>query len=229
MGEFLPVLRTSPVFRGVTDAEIESMLGCLNARTGEYRKGSYLLRAGDRLEAVGLLLSGSVLIVQEDFWGNRNLMARAAAGQLFAESFACAEDAVLSVSVVADEACCVMWLDVRRILKICPTACAHHSLMIRNLLADIAEKNLRFNEKITHMSRRTTRDKLLSYLSSEAQRHGSPDFAIPFSRQQLADYLCVERSAMSAELGRLRDAGVLRFEKNHFSLCGQDAAGAARS
>jgi len=218
MKDTIALLKNVPIFTGIDEQELTSMLGCLDAKRETFPKGEYLFHEGDRAEAVGLLLSGSVLVIQEDFWGNRNLMTRIGPGQIFAEAFACSPGAVLNVSVVADEPCDVMWLNVRRILTTCPSACAHHTRMIRNLLSDLAGKNLRFNEKLTHMGQRTTRKKLLSYLSAEAQRQGSSAFEIPFSRQQLADYLSVERSAMSAELCRLRDDGVLRFDRNHFVL-----------
>ncbi len=223
MKKYLPIIKNASLFAGISEAEIGSMLTCLDARTREYRKGEAILRDGDSVESVGLLLSGGALIGQEDFWGNRNLLAGVTAGQLFAEAFACSPGAVSNVSVVASERCVVLWLNVKRILTTCPTACSHHSRVIRNLLGDLADKNLRFNEKLTHMGQRSTREKLMSYLSAEARKNGSPEFDIPFSRQQLADYLSVERSAMSAELGRLRDQGALRFERNHFILAGAGA------
>lgn len=111
-----------------------------------------------------------------------------------------------------------MFFNVKRILDVCPSACAHHSRIIRNLLGELAEKNLRFSEKLTHMGQRTTRAKLMSYLSAEAQRRGEYEFDIPFSRQQLADYLGVERSGLSLELGKMRVEGLLDFQKNHFVL-----------
>lgn len=218
METILPIVGTAPIFAGIAESEIEAMLHCLSARRAVYRKGDYLLRCGDSVEEVGLVLCGSLLVVQEDFWGNRNLMAQVRPGQIFAEAFACSPGSVLNVSAEAAENTEVMWLNVRRILTTCPSACAHHSRMVRNLLSDIAGKNLRLNEKLTHMSRRTTREKLLSFLSAEAQRANSSEFDLSLNRQQLADYLSVERSAMSAELSRLRDAGVLSCTKNHFIL-----------
>lgn len=210
--------RTSPLFAGIAEEEMEAMLGCLGARTSSAQKETYLLHSGERTESVGLVLLGSVLIVQEDFWGRRNLMARIMPGQVFAESFACTAGAVLNVSAVAAEPCKLMWLNVQRILTTCSAGCAYHDKLIRNLISEIAGKNLRFSEKLTHMGKRTTREKLLSYLSAEAQRRVASEFSIPFTRQQLADYLSVERSAMSAELSKLRDDGYLAFEKNHFVL-----------
>ena len=169
------------------------------------------------MESVGLLLEGAVLVVQEDFWGNRNLIARIQPGQLFGESYACS-GAPLGVDVVADSPSRVLWLNVHRVLSVCPNGCAYHSRLIRNLLSVLAEKNLRFKEKLDHMGQRTTREKLLSYLSAEARRQKSSEFDITFNRQQLADYLSVERSAMSAKLGKLREEGVLDFERSHFRL-----------
>ena len=154
------------------------------------------------MEEVGLVLAGSVLIVQEDIWGNRNILSKTGPGQTFAEVFACAPGAVLNVSVEAESAVTVMFLHIRRVLSVCPSACSHHSRIIRNLLDELAEKNLRLNEKLTHMAQRTTRAKLMSYFSAEAQRRGGYEFDIPFSRQQLADYLGVERSGLSLELGK---------------------------
>ncbi len=194
------------------------MLACLGAETREYPKEAFLLRAGDTAEAVGLALAGSVLVIQEDIWGNRNILSKAGPGQTFAAAFACAPGSVLNVSVVAETPVSATFLNVARVLELCPTACTHHSRIVRNLLGELAEKNLRFSEKLTHMGQRTTRAKLMSYLSAEAQRLGKYEFDIPFTRQQLADYLAVERSGLSLELGKLRAEGLLDFHKSHFIL-----------
>ncbi len=218
MKEFFHVIRASQLFSGISEEELEAMLGCLGARTESYRKDAFLLRAGDTAEAIGFVLSGSVLIIQEDIWGNRNIVSRAGPGQTFAAAFACAPGSVLNVSVVAEEPVTVMQLKVKRVLNVCSSACMHHSRIIRNLLGELAEKNLRCNEKLTHMGQRSTRAKLMSYFSAEAQRLGKYEFDIPFSRQQLADYLAVERSGLSLELGKMRAEGLLDFHKNHFIL-----------
>lgn len=218
MQEFLPILQTSRLFSGVTEQELQSMLTCLSARTERFPKDCFLLRAGDRIDSIGLVLSGSVLVVQEDVWGNRNILSKAGPGQSFALAFACAPGAVLSVSVMAASPVTVLFLNVRRILTLCPSACAHHSRILRNLLGELAEKNLALGGKLSHMGQRSTRAKLLSYLSAEAQRQGAYEFEIPFSRQQLADYLGVERSGLSAELGKMQKEGLLAFRKSRFIL-----------
>lgn len=218
MNDFLSVIRSSPLFSGITEQELTVMLTCLDTRKEHFPKDAFLMRIGDTAASIGLVLSGSVLIVQEDIWGNRNILSKVGPGQTFAAAYACAPGSVLNVSVVAETAVTVLYLNIKRVLHVCSSACAHHSHIIRNLLGELAEKNLRFSEKLTHMGQRTTRAKLMSYFSAEAQRLGKYEFDIPFSRQQLADYLAVERSGLSLELGKMRDEGLLDFHKNHFVL-----------
>lgn len=218
MKEFFPILRSSSLFSGVSEEELAAMLSCLDTRIEAFPKEAFVLCTGDTVESIGIVLSGSVLVIQEDIWGNRNILSKAGPAQTFAAAFACAPGSILNVSVIADTPTTVLFLNVKRILHVCPSACSHHSRIIRNLLTDLAEKNLRFSEKLTHMGQRTTRAKLMSYFSAEAQRLGTYEFDIPFSRQQLADYLAVERSGLSLELGKMRDEGLLDFHKNHFVL-----------
>ena len=218
MKEFLSVIRSTQLFSGVSEDELTAMLSCLKAESRDFPKDAFLLRAGDTAESIGLVLSGSVLVIQEDIWGNRNILSKAGPGQTFAAAFACAPGSRLNVSVVAEAPVTAMFLNVKRILTVCPSACTHHNRIIRNLLGELAGKNLRFSEKLTHMGQRTTRAKLMSYFSAEAQRLGRYEFDIPFSRQQLADYLGVERSGLSLELGKMRSEGLLDFQKNHFVL-----------
>ena len=218
MKDFLPVIRSAPLFSGVSEDELTAMLSCLGAEVKHFPKDDFLLRAGDTAESIGLVLAGSVLVIQEDIWGNRNILSKAGPGQTFAAAYACAPGSLLNVSVAAETPVTAMFLNVRRVLTVCPSACAHHSRIIRNLLGELAEKNLRFGEKLTHMGQRSTRAKLMSYFSAEAQRLGTYEFDIPFSRQQLADYLAVERSGLSLELGKMKREGLLDFHKSHFVL-----------
>ena len=218
MKDFLPVIRSAQLFSGVSEDELTAMLSCLKAEKKDFPKEDFVLRSGDTADSIGLALAGTVLVIQEDIWGNRNILSKAGPGQTFAAAYACAPGSVLNVSVVAETPVTALFLNVKRILNVCPSACAHHSRIIRNLLSELAEKNLRFNEKLTHMGQRTTRSKIMSYLSAEAQRLGKYEFDIPFSRQQLADYLAVERSGLSLELGKMRSEGLLDFHKSHFVL-----------
>ncbi len=218
MDEYMGALQRSALFAGVGADELSEMLACLAPRRARFEKGEMILAAGTRTDAFGLLLSGEAHIVQEDYWGNRNLLAALVPGELFAESFAARPDSALNVSVVACAPCEALFLQLRRVLNTCPSACPHHRRIIENLLAVLAEKNQRLSEKLTHISQRTTREKLLSYLSAESRRRGGAVFEIPFNRQQLADYLSVDRSALSTELGRLKAEGLIDFDRSSFKI-----------
>lgn len=218
MENYLTLLEQSRIFSGVSKEDIRSMLTCLSAEKKTFPRNSYIFHAGGQTECMYLLLSGSTMIVQEDLWGRRNIMAKLAPGEVFAESFAANPGTVLNISAMTESGCEVLLLNTNRILTLCPTACSHHTRLVRNLVSVLAAKNLMFNDKITHMSRRTTKEKLLSYLSAESIRRNSLSFDIPYDRQQLADYLCVERAAMSAELSKLQKEGFLSYKKNHFTL-----------
>ena len=212
------LIAQSDLFRGISPEEAAAMLHCLQAVERRYPKGALICRQGEAVPAAGLLLSGEVHIVQDDLWGQRNIMGKILPPGTFAEPFAATPGAVLNVSVVASVPSKVMFLNIQRITTVCSETCPQHALLIRNLVSVLARKNLQLNDKITHMSKRRTREKLLSYLSSESLRQGSLEFDIPFDRQQLADYLCIERSAMSAELSRLQKDGLLATERSHFRL-----------
>ena len=220
MIKYLDVIKKSGLFAGIGGHNIASMLECLQVREAKYFKNERILRAGEPAEFMGLLLEGSAFITQEDFWGNRNIVSEVIPGQLFAEAFASAPKTPLNVSVIAERPSAVLLINVRRVLSPCGSGCAFHAIVIRNMLSDLAAKNLRLNEKLTHMAQRTIRKKLLSYLSSEAIRTGSASFSIPYNRQQLADYLSVDRSALSNELSKMRTEGIISFEKNRFELNG---------
>ena len=218
MQKYLPILRSCPFFTDLSDEEILSILHCVQAPTVTRPRGAYILRAGDTTEVMGLVLSGSVLILQEDLWGHRNILSKCTAGDFFGEPYAATSGTVLNVNAVAEDDCTLLFLNVKRLLTSCPTACDHHQKLIRNLVSVLANRLLVFNDKITHVSKRSTREKLLSYLSSESVRQASLSFDIPFDRQQLADYLCVDRAAMSVELSKLQKEGILKTKRRHFEL-----------
>lgn len=216
--KYLPILKNSPFFTGLTDNEILSILHCVKATIVSQKRDSYIFRAGDSTEVMGLVVSGCVLVIQEDLWGHRNILSKCHTGDFFGEPYAASPGAVLNVSVVADTDCEIILLNVQRLLISCPTACEHHQKLIRNLVSVLANKILILNDKITHVGKRTTRDKLLSYLSAESIRHSSLSFDIPFDRQQLADYLCIDRAAMSTEISKLQKEGYIKTNRNHFEL-----------
>jgi len=218
MKKYLSVFESCPLFDGIEAGQLTAMLSCLGAKVREYGKGEVIFAEGEPPVHVGVVLSGCAQIVREDFYGNRSIVASIEPGQLFGETFACAGAARIPVSVVAVEKSAVMLVDCRRITMTCSNACAFHSQMILNLLKVVAQKNMVLNRKIEVTSKRTTRDKLMTYLMGEAKKLGASEFTIPFDRQSLADYLGVERSALSVEIGKLRASGVLEAERSRFRL-----------
>lgn len=211
-------LSQTNLFRGTTPEEIQTMLTCLHAQQHAYRKGEAILRAGDQVTVIGLVLSGSAAIEYDDFWGNKSLLDSVGAGKVFAETYACIPGEPLMVSVVAHEQTDVLLLDARRLLQTCGHACAYHGKLIRNLLAIASLKNLNLSRRIFHTSAKSIRGRLLSYLSYQAVCSDSRTFTIPFNRQELAEYLSVDRSALSGELGKMRREGLIEVEKNRFVL-----------
>ena len=212
------LLANTALFRGASPQEAEAMLNCLGAAERGYTKGEQIYHSGDYVTDLGMVLSGSVLIQTDDLWGNTTVLDRIGPGQIFAETYACVPGEPLMVDVVAAEGTQVLFLNVERVLRVCSHTCAHHSKLIRNLLLLSAQKNLNLSRKIFYTSSKTIRGRLLSYLSYQARRNGTPSFTITFNRQQLADYLNVERSALSNELCKMQRDGLLVGEKNHFTL-----------
>lgn len=218
MKKYIKVLKNSKIFSGVSEEEIESMLSCLNSRIHSFKKGEYVLRQGEVISDILVLVDGALHVQRIDYWGNLSILSHVGVGEMFGEAYIAPESGVLMNDVVAVEDSTVMLFDVRRIVTTCPSACRFHSLVVQNMFFAISEKNRRLVRKLGHMSKRTTRDKLISYLSEESKKHRSAEFTIPFTRQQLADYLSVDRSAMSNELCKMRDDGLIEFEKSRFKL-----------
>ncbi len=218
MKKYIETLKRIRLFSGVGEQEISAMLNCLQAKLLTFSKGDYVFREGEHIDCITVLVEGKLLIQHDDFWGNRNIINIIQAGEMFGEAYAAPESSTLLNDVIAEEESIVIFFDIKRILTVCPSACRFHSIVVQNLFFSISEKNRKLVQKIGHMSKRSTRSKLLSYLSEEAKRHNNSRFTIPFTRQQLADFLCVDRSAMSNELCKMRDEGLLQFNKNEFTL-----------
>ena len=211
-------LSKTVLFRGISAEEIREMLSCLRAEGKTYRRGETILQAGDTVTSVGLVLSGSVSIENDDAWGNKSILDSVQPGQVFAETYACVPGAPLMISAVAAEAAEILFLDMSRVLHVCSNACGFHNKLVRNLLAIASQKNLNLSRRIFHTSSKSIRGRLLSYLSYQSLQHGSRDFEIPFNRQQLADYLSVDRSALSNELSKMQRDGLLRTDRRRFTL-----------
>lgn len=218
MKKYFEILSKCPLFRQISDNDLQKMLGCLGARVEAFDKKYTIFAEGTPARYVGIVLSGSVQISQVDYYGNRSILSNVGPSQVFAESFACAELSSVPVTITANEPCEVMLIDCAHILHTCSNNCGFHRQLIFNLMKSLAEKNVMFHQKIEITSKRSTREKLMSYLMMQAKAEKSASFDIPFDRQALADYLEVDRSGLSAEISKLRKEGVLRSRKNHFEL-----------
>ncbi|MFV0315121.1 MAG: Crp/Fnr family transcriptional regulator, partial [Anaerotignum sp.] len=179
----LYILKKSPLFSGIDADQLQSLLTCLSAIEKKYDKNEMILKQGDPIDSMGLVMSGHIHVVKDDFWGNRTILSDVAPSQMFAESFSCSENQDLSVSVIAVEPTSVLFLDIKRLLNTCPSSCTFHTRLIQNLLSILAEKNLMLTGKIDHITKRTIREKVLSYLSAQSLKAESEKFEIPFNRQ----------------------------------------------
>jgi len=212
------ILAANSLFKGLTKPEIESILQCLKARHVIYEKEKDVYRIGDEIKLIGIVLSGSVHITKNDILGNVHIVQNIEAGELFAEAYACLQSSYSLVNVTTVQKSEILFIDVNKILTVCSAGCCFHQSLVKNLLYIIAEKNISLVKKIEHITPKSIRERVQSYLSSEAQRQGKYTFEIPFNRQQLADYLMVERSALSNELSKMQKAGLIKYNKNNFIL-----------
>ena len=218
MEEFFPMLARCPLLDGIDMTDWSGLLACLGAGVRSVSKYQPVISEGDPARYVGIVLEGRLRVELVDYLGNRSILSESHPGELFGESFACAGAAEMPVTVVADTDARVMLIDCQRITTSCSNACGFHSRLIGNLLKIVAQKNIQLNQKIQITAKRSTREKLMAYLLGQAKLQGSDSFTIPFDRQTLADYLQVERSAMSAQISQLRKEGVLESKKNFFRL-----------
>ena len=210
------ILSESPLFVGMSETEIRERLYLLKAERKSYAKEAVIYHSGDRIGMFGLVLQGCVQIVQADFWGNQHILARIEAGQVFAETYACVGEPLM-VDVIAAEPAGILFLNAGA-LFLADGAASGRNIMADNLLRISMRKNLMLSRRICHTTPKTIRERLLAYLTYCAVQAGESAFDIPYDRQGLADYLSVERSALSKELGKMRREGIIDFQKNHFIL-----------
>ena len=216
--KYMHILKASKLFEGINDDEIDEVLCRLSATEKNYRRDEYIFHAGERISSVALILRGSVHIQREDYWGNLSILNKISEGDVFGEAYGVSGDCAILNDVVAVENTTILFLDFNRVFSLDHSECGICLRLIRSLYSLLAEKNRILAQKLGHMSQRTTREKLLSYLSEESVKAESSSFYIPFNRQQLADFLSVDRSAMSKELCKMRDDGLLCFDRNRFDL-----------
>lgn len=218
MKKYLDVLAKASIFENIEHNQILSMLDCLSGYKRQYKKNAVIYDMGENIQSVGILLEGKIHIVSEDYNGNRNILSHIGIGEVFGESYACSRTNKNLHLVLAADDSTVLFIDLKRIVKVCSSACIFHTRLIDNLLRLISDKNIILNQKNEILTRRTIREKILLYLSRQSKRSGGNSFTIPFTRNELAEYLSVDRSALSRELSRMRDQGILNYNKNRFTL-----------
>jgi len=218
MKKYFEILKKCPLFFGIGDESMSGMLACLGARVRTYEKKEAIISEGDDAKYVGILLSGSAKIIQVDYFGNRSIVSEVGPCETFAEAFAYAGSKIIPVSIIADERCDVMFIDCIRITQPCCNACDFHRQLILNLMRSMASKNLMYHQRMEITSKRSTREKLLTYLMMQAKKNHANSFDIPYDRQELADFLEVDRSGLSAEISKMRKEGIIKSDKNHFEL-----------
>ena len=212
------LLAGTRLFQGIREHEIEAMLTCLSAEERTYGKDAYIYRAGDVTGRLGVVMEGAVNIIKDDVWGNRKIIENIGGGQIFGETYACLKGEPLMVDVQASERSRILFMDVNRILTTCSSSCDFHNRLIRSLMYVLAGKNLMLTKKMDIITPKSLRERVMVYLSQESVKQGCRTVTVPFNRQQMADYLSVDRSALSVELSRMQRDGVISYEKNRFTI-----------
>lgn len=214
----LEILKICDLFKGMSENDIELILNCLGSRKQKYQKGSYVYMEGEKNPKVGVVLSGTVQAIKETKDGGRILISQIKKGDTFGLSYVCAQLESLPISVISIDTSEILFIELNQLVQTCHKACTFHVEMIKNALWILARKNLFLDTKMYYLSHKTIRERLLTYLEDQEMKSGSSEFEIPFNREQLADFLCVDRSALSRELGNLKNDGVLQYKKNRFKL-----------
>ena len=218
MNEDFRLLEQVSLFKGIDSTDMSNIIKCLDGKVKEYPRNQLIIRVGDKITSLGVVLAGKVQVIREDIMGNRMIVAGLEEGEVFGETFACAAVAASPVSVLASEACKILWIPIEHIVSTCSSACSFHSRLIMNLLQLLARKNLYLNNKMELLSKRSIRDKIMAYLLSQAEQNNVSSFEIALNRNEMADYLCIDRSAMCRELSKLREEAVIEYRKNYFKI-----------
>ncbi len=217
MDEMIGKVR-SALFDGMGPEERKAVLGCVGYHVGTFQKGQTVAFEEENIRHIGILLSGAVDMVKEDLWGNKTMLVRMHRDEVFGETFACGADSLAVVSFVVSQDAEILFLPFDRVMNSCTMACAFHHRLIENMVRIIAAKNRDLMRKVEVVSKRTLREKILAYLSIQAQSQNKRYFEIPLGRVELAEYLCADRSALTRELAKMKDEGLIDFDKNCFRI-----------
>ena len=208
----------SPLFEGIRREDRKAMLACTGYHVSTFRKGDIVAFEEENMKHIGIVLAGSVDMIKEDLWGNRTMLVRVRKNEVFGETFACGSDNLSVVTFLVSQDARILFLPFNRVMHSCTMACQFHHRLIENMVRVIAAKNRDLMRKVEVVSKRTIREKLLAYLSVQAQVRGSRYFEIPLGRVELAEYLCVDRSAMTRELAKMKEDGLIDYDRNCFRM-----------
>ena len=208
----------APLFAGIKREDMGAMLHCIGYHISSFSRGEIIAFEGEHLKHIGIVLSGRVDMVKEDLWGNKTMLLRMGRNEIFGETFACGDDSLSTVTFLVSEDAAVMFMPFSRVMHSCTMACGFHHRLIENMVRLIAGKNRELMQKVDVVSKRTIREKLLAYLSIQAQQQRQRYFEIPLGRVELAEYLCVDRSALTRELAKMKEDGLIDYDRNHFRI-----------
>ena len=218
MQNYYNQIKNSPIFFGMKEDELKGLLECFNARIRNYDEGEVIIRQGDIINNIYLILEGSVNIEKDSYWGRRIIVSRLGVNNNIALSFVASKNITSGIDAIAIGKTKLLILNYEKCTSMCQNACTRHKVLINNLFEILSKENIELLQKIENISQKTIREKLLTYFSNEARKNKSNIFEIPFNRQDLADYLNIDRSAMSFELSKMQKEGLIKFEKNKFIL-----------
>ena len=208
----------SPLFFGIKPEELKAMLGCIGYHIGTFKKGDIVAFEEENIKHIGIIISGSVDMIKEDLWGNKTMLVRMRKNELFGETFACGSDNLSVVTFLVSGDAQILFIPFNRVMHSCTMACVFHHRLIENMVSIIANKNRDLMRKVEVVSKRTIREKILAYLSIQAQVQESRYFVIPLGRVELAEYLCVDRSALTRELVKMKEDGLINYDRNCFRI-----------
>lgn len=217
MFEFLAGVET-PLFDGIRPEDMGGMLSCIGYHISAYKKGQIIAFEEENIRHVGIVLSGAVDMVKEDLWGNRTLLVRSRKNEMFGETFACGEDTTSVVTFAAYEDARILFLPFNRVMHTCSHACGFHQTLVENMVRVIAGKNRDLMRKVEVVSKKSLREKILAYLSIQSQAQKSSAFEIPLGRVEWAEYLCADRSALTRELAKMKEEGLIDYHRNQFQI-----------
>ncbi len=218
MDRYIAEIVKNPLFYGIDNADMKAMLGCMQAFVKPYKKGQYIIFEEDDVTNIGIILSGNIDMIKEDIWGNKTTLVRMGERELFGETFTCGSDSNSVVTFYTSTDALILFIPFERVMHVCSMKCIFHHRMIENMVSMIAAKNRQLMEKVEVVSKKTLREKILAYLSQQAQEKCSRCFEVPLGRLEMADYLCTDRSALTRELSKMRDEGIIDYNKNVFKL-----------